>query len=71
MKMSDKLGREVLEKLWKSIGASRTTQYRIDTGLRFKAMRILFLKIWEITALTPNEILEIPPKGHPHDKKRN
>lgn len=63
MKLSDKASTQALNRLWKSLKASRATRYRIDTGQRFQSMRPLFLAIYKHTKLTPNDVLGIPPKA--------
>lgn len=49
--------------LQKELEVSRTTAHRILTGERFKSVKNLFLKIYAVTNLTPNDILGIPPKS--------
>jgi transcriptional regulator with XRE-family HTH domain len=44
------------------LALSRMAATRIVSGKRFKTVRGLFLKIYEITRLTPNDILGIPPQ---------
>lgn len=45
------------------LGCSRLKALRIVNGERFTSIRGLFLKIYDVTRLTPNDILGIPPKG--------
>ena len=48
--------------LKEELGVSRTTAHRIVTGEKFTKIGTLFRRIYEITNLTPNEILGIPPR---------
>lgn len=40
---------------------SRASAHRILSGARLRAIRKLFMRLYEVTRLTPNEILDIPP----------
>jgi hypothetical protein len=48
--------------LCKKMGVSRTTAHRMVTGERFHKIRVFFSQIFEATGVTPNEILDIPPR---------
>lgn len=45
------------------LGCSRLRAMRIVNGERFNAIHALFLKIYDLTRLTPNDILGIPPRN--------
>ena len=44
------------------LAVSRTTAHRIVTGEWFKSMLPLFQRLYDVTSLTPNDILGIHPK---------
>ncbi len=48
--------------LKKNLDVSRTTAHRMVTGEWFRTITPLFRRLYEVTSLTPNEILGIPPK---------
>lgn len=45
------------------LAVSRTTAHRMVTGEWFRTLRPLFRRLYEVTNLTPNDILGIPPKN--------
>lgn len=49
--------------LKEKLDISRTTAHRIVTGEWFRSLRPMFKRLYEITNLTPNDILGIPPKN--------
>jgi hypothetical protein len=46
-----------------NLNISRTTAHRMVTGEWFRTLRPLFKRLYEVTNLTPNDILGIPPKN--------
>lgn len=51
-----------ITKFGETLGTSRMAATRIVSGKRFKNIKLLFQKIYDITKLTPNDILGIPAK---------
>lgn len=48
--------------LGRQLDVSRSTAHRIKTGHLFKRIRPIFRKIYDVTGITPNQILDIHEK---------